>query len=81
VDFDKEKNVVTIIRIWVKMIKPRLQLLAAGHLRIAQGPGGKRAEPKPGKRMKLDPNNRQIVIYVPLSRTLPPLPIPWWNKR
>jgi len=65
VDFDKEKNVVTIIRDMGKDDKPRLQLLAAGHLRIAQGPAESGAEPKPGKRMKLDPNNRQIVIYVP----------------
>ena len=66
VDFDKEKNVVTIIRDMGKDDKaPDYSYLPPVTYELPKDPAESGAEPKPGKRMKLDPKNRQIVIYVP----------------
>jgi hypothetical protein len=65
VDFDKEKNVVTIIRDVSKDATPDYSFLPPITYVLPKDPMESGAEPKPGKRMKLDPKNRQIVIYVP----------------
>lgn len=66
VDFDKEKGLVTIIRDMGKDDKaPDYCFLPAMAYELPKDPAECGALPKPGKRMKLDPNNRQIVIYVP----------------
>jgi hypothetical protein len=66
VDFDKEKNVVTIIRdISTDPKAPDYSFLPPVAYELPKDPMESGAEPKPGKRMKLDPKNRQIVIYVP----------------
>jgi len=65
VDFDKDKNVVTIIRDVGTDATPDYSFLPPVTYVLPKDPMESGAEPKPGKRMKLDPKNRQIVIYVP----------------
>lgn len=65
VDFDKDKNTITMIR----DISPDIKNVDYSYLppltyELPKDPMETGPEPKPGKRMKLDTKNRQIVIYV-----------------
>jgi hypothetical protein len=66
IEFDKEKGTVTMIR----DASPNPDTPEYSHLppvtyQVPTNPDEMGADPKPGKRMKLDANNREIVIYVP----------------
>ena len=66
IEFDKEKGTVTMIR----DASPNPDTPEYSHLppvtyQVPTNPDEMGADPKPGKRMKLDANHREIVIYVP----------------
>jgi Domain of unknown function (DUF4881) len=66
IEFNKEKGTVTMIR----DASPNPDTPEYSHLppvtyQVPTNPDEMGADPKPGKRMKLDANNREIVIYVP----------------
>ena len=66
IEFNKEKGTVTMIR----DASPNPDTPDYSHLppvtyQVPTNPDEMGADPKPGKRMKLDANNREIVIYVP----------------
>jgi hypothetical protein len=66
IEFDKEKGTVTMIR----DASPNPDTPEYSHLppvtyQVPTNPDEMGADPKPGKRMKLDAIHREIVIYVP----------------
>ena len=66
IEFNKEKGTVTMIR----DASPNPDTPEYSHLppvtyQVPTNPDEMGADPKPGKRMKLDANHREIVIYVP----------------
>ena len=66
IEFDKEKGTVTMIR----DASPNPDTPDYSHLppvtyQVPTNPDEMGADPKPGKRMKLDAIHREIVIYVP----------------
>jgi hypothetical protein len=66
IEFNKEKGTVTMIR----DASPNPDTPDYSHLppvtyQVPTNPDEMGADPKPGKRMKLDANHREIVIYVP----------------
>ena len=66
IEFNKEKGTVTMIRdASPNPDKPDYSHLPPVTYQVPTNPDEMGADPKPGKRMKLDANNREIVIYVP----------------
>ena len=66
VDFNKDTNTLTMVRdISPDPATPDYSFLPPVTYVLPKDPNESGAEPKPGKRMKLDTKNRQIVIYVP----------------
>jgi hypothetical protein len=66
IEFNKEKGTVTMIRdASPNPDKPDYSHLPPVTYQIPKDPAEMGPDPKPGKRMKLDANNREIVIYVP----------------
>ncbi len=66
VDYNKDKNAVTIIRdVSTDPKTPDYSFLPPVTYELPKDPMETGPEPKPGKRMKLDTKNRQIVIFVP----------------
>jgi hypothetical protein len=66
VEYNKDKGVVTIIRDKsLDLAKPDYSLLPPVNYELPKDPNEMGPEPKPGKRMKLDTQGRQIVIFVP----------------
>jgi hypothetical protein len=66
IEFNKEKGTVTMIRdASPNPDKPDYSHLPPVTYQVPTNPGEMGADPTPGKRMKLDANNREIVIYVP----------------
>jgi hypothetical protein len=66
IEFNKEKGTVTMIRdASPNPDKPDYSHLPPVTYQVPKNPDEMGPDPKPGKRMKLDANNREIVIYVP----------------
>jgi hypothetical protein len=66
VDYNKDTNTLTMIRdISSDAATPDYSFLPPVTYVLPKDPMESGPEPKPGKRMKLDTKNRQIVIYVP----------------
>jgi hypothetical protein len=66
IEFDKEKGTVTMIRdASPNPDKPEYSHLPPVTYQVPTNPDEMGADPKPGKRMKLDAIHREIVIYVP----------------
>jgi len=66
IEFNKEKGTVTMIRdASPNPDKPDYSHLPPVTYQVPTNPDEMGADPKPGKRMKLDANHREIVIYVP----------------
>src|SRR4030066_1468620 len=66
IEFNKEKGTVTMIRdASPNPDKPDYSHLPPATYQGPTNPDEMGADPKPGKRMTLDANNREIVIYVP----------------
>ena len=66
IEFNKEKGTVTMIRdASPNPDNPEYSHLPPVTYQVPTNPDEMGADPKPGKRMKLDANHREIVIYVP----------------
>lgn len=66
IEFDKEKGTVTMIRdASPNPDNPEYSHLPPVTYQVPTNPDEMGADPKPGKRMKLDAIRREIVIYVP----------------
>ncbi len=66
IDFDKNTKTVTMIRdMTLDSQNPDYSHLPPVTYILPDDPAEVGPEPKPGKRMKLDTKNRQVVIYVP----------------
>ena len=66
IEFNKEKGTVTMIRdASPNPDKPDYSHLPPVTYQVPTNPEEMGADPTPGKRMKLDTHNREIVIYVP----------------
>jgi hypothetical protein len=66
IDFNKEKGTVTMIRdVSPNPDKPDYSHLPPVTYQVPTNPEEMGADPNPGKRMILDANHREIVIYVP----------------
>ncbi len=66
IEFDKEKGTVTMIRdAGPNPDQPDYSHLPPVTYQVPTNPDEMGADPKPGKRMKLDVSDRKIVIYVP----------------
>jgi hypothetical protein len=66
IEFNKEKGTVTMIRdASTNPDTPEYSHLPPVTYQVPTNPDEMGADPKPGKRMKLDANHREIVIYVP----------------
>src|SRR3990172_2423461 len=66
IEFDKEKGTVTMIRdASPNPDTPDYSQLPPVTYQVPTNPDEMGADPKPGKRMKLDAIHREIVIYVP----------------
>jgi len=76
VAFDKEKKTITIIRDASRdPAHPRYDVLPAITFQLPADPREMGPEPKPGLRIRLDPDKGEIVLYDPQKKNFDTIPI------